>query len=627
MCGIAGYINFKTDQNEQELEHQVKAMTNAMQHRGPDGDGAWACAEHGVALGHRRLAIIDLSKNGYQPMHSASERYTITYNGEIYNFLELRKELEEKDITFKGTSDTEVLLAAIELYGFDNTLPKLNGMFALALWDRKEQRLFLARDRMGKKPLYYGMVGNNFVFSSELKALRAHKNFDNRIDRNAVRLFTTKGYIPTPFSIYEGIFKLAPASYTSVNLSDKTIEQPRKYWAFEKCLKQPRNDLNEEDALKQIDALLNDATKKRMISDVPLGSFLSGGIDSSLVTAIMQKNAKNAVKTYSIGFEEQGYNEAETAKKIANHLGTDHTEFYVTSKEALDTIPDIPQIYDEPFADPSQIPTYLLCKLATKHVTVALAGDGGDELFCGYSRYARYKHASTFLTTPQKQILQAALKLAPLSGRHKKTALKLSNSLNAANDTELYDNLLSYWNDFKPAIMRDQVQHLSTPETTSLNKNKALSFAETMMAHDTLNYLPDDILVKVDRASMASSLEVRAPLLDYRLLELSWTLPMNLLNGDGQGKYILRRLLENYIPKPLFDRPKQGFGIPHGEWIKGPLQDWAHELLDEKRINQEGYFNSEAVNKSWDMHTSGKQDQSYNLWIILMFQSWLNEWG
>lgn len=615
MCGIAGFLTLNNQQNTESLKQQVSAMTDAIVHRGPDAGECFIDAENGIALGHRRLSIIDLSEHGRQPMLSRSGRYVLSYNGEIYNFQDVRKELEQKNHKFNGHSDTEVLLTCIEEYGLQKALTKISGMFAIALWDKQTKTLSFARDRLGKKPLYYGWNGNTFFFTSELKALHAHKDFKPEIDRKALATFMQRAYVPAPFSIYKNIHKLPQGTYLTVAQNKQKTLTPQKYWDFEALTKQPERNLTDKQAIDELDTLLNNATKQRMISDVPLGSFLSGGIDSSLVTALMQSNSQKPIQTYSIGFEEAGYNEAEDAKRIAQHLKTNHTEFYVTAQDALDTIPQIPEMFDEPFADPSQIPTYLLSKLAKQHVTVALSGDGGDESFYGYSRYQRamrmhWLHHAGFLS-----------KLAPLipaKGKNKSRLNALSYYMQAASSQDFYDRSMSYWKG-EPI----------TNETLSplINFGQELPLHDFMMAHDTTCYLSDDILVKVDRASMATSLETRAPLLDHKVVEFAWSLPQNMKHRDGEGKWILKQLLERYLPKHLFDRPKQGFGIPHGEWIRGPLRDWAEELLNEKQLNEQGYLNAPLVRQHWKQHVTGEQDHSYDLWNALMFQAWNQKWG
>lgn len=622
MCGITGFINLQHNQNDTALKAAVSGMSDALTYRGPDGSGVWSDEKTGVALGHRRLAIIDLSAAGHQPMVSSSGRYIITYNGEIYNFPALKQRLREKGRIFNGGSDTEILLAAIEEWGLEQALKEINGMFAFALWDQKTRSLHLARDRMGKKPLYYGWAGDVFLFGSELKALRAHPSFSPEIDRDALALYMRYNYVPAPWSIYKGIYKLPPASFLTLALEKARLPQPEKYWDIKQIAENgARNplDISFDQAIDELDKRLTTAVQGRMLSDVPLGSFLSGGVDSSLVTAFMQKNASNPVKTFCIGFEEAGYDEAKHAQEIAAHLGTDHAQFYVTAEEARNVIPDLPRIYDEPFADPSQIPTYHVSRLARQNVTVALSGDGGDEAFAGYERYHLTQKISNLLTPVPyalRCVLANTLQSIPLGGR----VQKLADIMHFRQKDELYALMMSYWKN------PDHVLQAGRAPLTIMNdpaqKPDLDLFIDRMMYTDMQTYLPDDILVKVDRASMATSLETRAPLLDYNVIEFAWSLPLGMKIQNGEGKRILRSLLERYIPKPLFDRPKQGFGIPHGEWLRGPLRVWAEALLDEKRLKEEGFFNPLPIRQKWQEHLSGKQDWSYLIWGVLMFQAW-----
>lgn len=625
MCGIAGLMDLAKDKGGEQLSALVSAMSDAISHRGPDGEGIWADPATGLAFGHRRLAIIDLSESGHQPMTSARGRFTITYNGEIYNFRTLRPRLEEQGYRFKGTSDTEVLLAAVELWGLERALQEIDGMFAFALYDREERVLHLARDRMGKKPLYYGWMGNVFLFGSELKALRAHPDFKAEIDRNALATYVRHNCIAAPWSIYKGVYKLPPASYLTLPLDRRADSKPETYWNVRQVAiegtRQPL-DLPFDEMLDQLNDILEDAVVKRMVSDVPLGAFLSGGIDSSLVTAIMQKNSTKPVKTFCIGFEESGYNEAPHARQIADHLGTDHTEYYVTAEEARNVIPDLPKIFDEPFGDSSQIPTYHVSRLARQEVTVALSGDGGDEGFAGYSRYYKAQKAAGLLWLPKelRSVLSAGLGSLPLSSMQ-----KLSEVLTSSDRTELYRRVMSYWRnpygllrdgEALPKAMNDDVSHVPS----------LANFIDVMMYMDMTGYLPDDILAKVDRCSMAVSLESRAPLLDYKVIEFAWRIPLAMKIRNGEGKEPLKALLERHMPREMFARPKQGFGIPHGAWIKGPLLEWAESLLDEKRLEQEGFFNPAPIRKKWHEHLSGRYDWSYALWGILMFQAWHEHW-
>ncbi|GJL84781.1 MAG: asparagine synthetase B [Micavibrio sp.] len=626
MCGITGFIDLQRDKDGESLASLVSDMNNTLVHRGPDSDGIWVDHEVGVALAHRRLAIIDLSETGHQPMKSFSGRYVISFNGEIYNFLSLKTRLEEKGCKFSGTSDTEVLLAAIETWGLKKALIEINGMFAFALWDQKEREIHLARDRMGKKPLYYGWAGKTFLFGSELKSLRPHPDFVPEINRDALAIYTRHNYVPVPWSIYKNIYKIPPASFLTISLEGKKGSSPEKYWDIthiaERGCREPL-DISFEQAVDDLESILGEAVSERMISDVPLGAFLSGGIDSSLITAMMQKNSDRPVKTFCIGFEEAGYNEAIDAKKIAEHLGTDHTEFYVTADEARNVIPDLASIFDEPFADPSQIPTYHVARLARQDVTVALSGDGGDEGFAGYGRYHTAQNVAGKLHKipySLRSIAGGFLNHLPINGR----AQKLSEILGARDENELYRQLMSYWKSPENLLTSGSEPLVAMNDFT--NTPDMDSFINKMMVMDMQAYLPDDILVKVDRASMAVSLEIRAPLLDYKVIEYAWRVPLHMKIDGGGGKRLLRALLERYVPKPLFDRPKQGFGIPHGKWLRGPLEDWAENLLDENRLQTDGFFNAPLVRQKWQEHVSGKQDWSYHLWSILMFQAWHERW-
>ena len=647
MCGIAGFIDCTLHADSKQLEAIASGMASTLQHRGPDDGGVWVDAEKGVALGHRRLSILDLSPLGHQPMLSSSGRYVITFNGEIYNFKEIRATLEQKGIRFQGHSDTEVLLEAIQAWGLVEALRRSIGMFACALWDRKEESLYLVRDRLGKKPLYYGWIGNLFLFGSELKVLRAHPNFQGEINPDALALFLRYGYVPTPYSIYKNVHKLTPGTWLAIhrnNLEEKP--SPNEYWSFsetvENSLRNPFKGTPKE-AVAELETLLKDAVKLRMESDVPLGVFLSGGIDSSLVTALMQVQSSRPVETFTIGFHEAGYNEAECAKQTAKHLGTHHTEFYVTPKEAMEVIPLLPQIYDEPFADSSQIPTYLVSKLSRQHVTVSLAGDGGDELFCGYNRYLLGESLwSKMRLLPQggRNLIAGCLKafspqtwerifqkigvvspkIRMQNGIGDKVQ-KLADILSLKDSRQLYLQLISLWKEPEKILLQSNDRDWVWANGKCQEK---LSFVEWMMYQDTVSYLLDDILVKVDRASMATSLEVRAPFLDHRVVEFAWRLPLSMRVQKGRTKWILRQILYRHVPRQLIERPKMGFGIPIDSWIRGPLREWTESLLNEKRLRQEGFFQPKPIREKWEEHLSGKRRWQYLLWGILMFEAWLD---
>lgn len=627
MCGITGFINFRKDADDSNLRAIALKMAGTLSHRGPDGDGAWADANSGVALGHRRLAIIDLSQTGHQPMASASGRYIISFNGEIYNFIPLKGRLAGKGHVFKGESDTEVLLAAIEEWGIAQALQEINGMFAFAVWDRKENTLVLARDRVGKKPLYYGWIGNTFLFGSELKSLRAHPDFNAEIDRDALAAYTRHNYIPAPWSIYKGIFKLPAATFLLIPADGKKEEKPVRYWGIraiaEAGCKNPLS-LSDGDAIQKLDDVLGQAVRQRMVADVPLGCFLSSGIDSSLIAAMMQKCSSSPVKTFSIGFIESSFDESKDARKIANHLGTDHTEFTVTASEMQAVIPSLPQMFDEPFADSSQIPAWYVAKLARQHVTAALTGDGGDESFGGYDRYQTAKHiAPPLFLIPQllRGALSTTLGKMPATGKMR----KFFEIMDANDPDDFYHLMISYWKE------KDHILVKGTEPLYALNDPVQLprmeDYVSRMMCRDTLSYLPDDVLVKVDRASMAASLEARSPLIDKNVIEYAWSLPMPMKIRNGERKWILRRALERYIPREMFDRPKQGFCIPVGKWLRGPLYEWAESLLAEDRLNREGFFAAPLIRRRWEEHVSGKDDWSYHLWGILMYQAWYESWN
>jgi len=646
MCGITGFWS-NPARLEGNPEHLVRKMTAKLIHRGPDATGIWNDSVKGLALGHQRLAIQDLSPAGKQPMQSHSGRYVIVYNGEIYNARKLRDELEKNSLVphgWRGHSDTEVLLASVEAWGLKNAVSRFVGMFAFALWDKEEGVLHLARDRLGIKPLYYGKSGNTFLFASELKSLKEHPDFVGEIDRHALSLFFRHNYIPAPYAIYKNFRKIEPGTILSLSAPDVSSES-NTYWNTWENIHSARSSSfsgSYEEAIEELEALLSDSIKLRMLSDVPLGAFLSGGIDSSLVVALMQRQSSRPVRTFSIGFEETSYDEAPFARKIATHIGTKHTEMYVTSKDALGVISRIPEIYDEPFADSSQIPTILLSELTRKHVTVALSGDGGDELFGGYNRYRladmrlnRIRKFPGFLKFPLQHLIRAIPKQVwdtlykPFSS-FLPNFLRMSNpgrSLHAlaqlmrtSDEKEFYLNMISYFED--PSLI---VKGMDESETklTQTAQSEGLSFREWMMAQDLVSYLPDDILTKVDRASMSASLEARVPLLDHRIASFSWGLPLEWKCNESESKIILKDLLFKHVPKKLLDRPKVGFGVPIDQWLRGPLRDWSESLLDERRLRQEGFLNAQLVRSMWQEHLSGKKNWQGQLWSVLMFQTWL----
>jgi len=627
-------------------------MADALEHRGPDARGVWADASCGVALGHRRLSIQDLSQAGKQPMASACERYVVSYNGEIYNFRLLRDELEARGCGFRGHSDTEVLLTAISEWGLENALQRVQGMFAFALWDRRERALFLVRDRVGKKPLYYGWCGDTFLFGSELKALRTHPSFDDEIDRDALGLLTQYTYIPAPHSIFRRIRKL-PAGCLLRVTSDRTRPlDPAAYWSAADVARRAAaapfgGSLDE--ATDALEKLLLDAVAGRMIADVNLGALLSGGIDSSAIVSLMQSRSAKPVRTFSIGFRERDYDEAPFARAVASHLGTDHTELYVTHRETRDVIPELPAIYDEPFADSSQIPTWIVSKLARADVTVALTGDAGDELFAGYNRYyrsleewERWRRMPRMLRAPAARGLRALSRagwqvLGPRSGHEsdslpdwRRLAGKLEKTARAMPARDLPDLYARTRANCDPAgRIVAGASPGSCPATDPAIQTALDQPLRQMMLVDFCGYLADDILVKVDRASMSVALELRAPFLDHRVVEFAWGLPLEHCveqqpGKRGRGKLVLRKLLERHVPRQLFERRKQGFGVPIGEWLRGPLRSWAEDLLSPDRLARQGYLQADAVSRLWRQHQCGWRNHDNLLWSLLMFEAWLD---
>lgn len=633
----------------------ARKMADAILHRGPDDAGTWVDAESGVAFGHRRLSIIDLSTEGHQPMLSACGRYVIVYNGEIYNFQEIRAELlktpatSHQPPTFRGHSDTEVLLAAISAWGIEQTLSRANGMFAFALWDQWHKTLILARDRFGKKPMYFGWVDGAFVFGSEMKALKAHPGFSNEVDRQSLCLYLRHNCIPAPYSIYQRIYKLPGGSFCKLRLEqvrgatcyDDIRGFIERYWSPEQvgasALEEMSSD-SEGVITKRLDTLLLDAVAGRMIADVPLGAFLSGGIDSSLVVALMQAQSSRPVQTFTVGFHEASHNEAEDARNVAQHLRTDHHELYLSPRDVLDVVPKLPKIYDEPFADSSQVPTFLIAKFAREQVTVALSGDGGDELFGGYNRYVwapkvwEKMAAWPLLLRGCASVLlenvppHAWPKLMSLFGKDFRTPAdkvhKLAEVLRVVSPAQIYETLISHWE--RPTEIVIDSKEPATLVTYAPRIIEHFGFSAGMMVLDQETYLPDDILTKVDRASMAVSLEVRAPLLDYRLAEFAARIPQKNKIRNGQGKYLLRKVLEQYVPRTLFERPKAGFEVPIDKWLRGPLRDWAENLLGHSRLTNDGFFYPGLIRKRWEEHLTGKRNWQFHLWDILMFNAWLN---
>src|SRR5258706_2080708 len=648
MCGFAGIIDLNHRTSEQAFRAIGARMANTLRHRGPDDAGTWVDIAAGVALGHRRLSILDLSPGGPQPMVAASGRHVIVFNGEIYNAPQLRHELDQVtlgSLSFRGHSDTEVMLAAFDHWGVRRAIAGMTGMLAFALWDRQERILYLGRDRLGEKPLYYGWIGRTLLFGSELKALRCHPDFRAEINRDALALYFRHNCIPAPHSIYKGIYKLPPATILAVSIDTAEAAAPVPYWSLkelvERGLANPFSG-SEENAVDELDALLRDAVKIRMLADVPLGVFLSGGVDSSTVVALMQAQSNRPVRTFSIGFCEPDYNEAKHAKAVAQHLGTEHTELYVTPTEAMEVVPRLPEMYDEPFADSSQIVTFLIARLARQHVTVCLSGDGGDEVFGGYNRHiwngrvwksirwvprsVRMAAARAICRVPPYRwdaLFQRLSPLLPIKVRHNQFGYKvhkIAGILPSPSPRNMYLVLASHWTEAESVVLGAK-----EPETL-LTRDDAWphlpGFSQLMMFLDAATYLPDDILTKVDRATMAVSLEARVPLLDPRVVEFAWRLPSSLKIRNGRGKWILRRLLGRYVPPELTERPKAGFGIPLDKWLHGPLREWAESLLDAGRLRSEGLLDPRPIRQMWRDLLAGSHAWQYHIWDVLMFQAW-----
>ena len=648
MCGIAGYLIGRAGASAAQSGPAVlPRMGKAIAHRGPDDTGVWADANAGVGMVHQRLSILDLSPAGHQPMAAPSARYMLVFNGEVYNHLDLRRELEQRagGIAWRGHSDTETLLVGFDAWGVAATIEKCVGMFAFALWDRETRELVLGRDRLGEKPLYYGWQGAAFLFGSELKALKAHPSFGAGIDRNAITLLMRHNYIPAPYSIYQGIFKLSPGCLLRVSAQRPDVDI-KPYWSGMRAVADAKArpfTASAADAVSALESLLMDAVGKQMVADVPLGAFLSGGVDSSTIVALMQAQSDRPVRTFSIGFEQEQYNEAEHAEAVARHLGTDHTEMYVSAQDALDVIPMLPGMYDEPFADSSQIPTYLVSRIARQHVTVSLSGDAGDELFCGYNRYvlgdklwrrlsrlpvALRRGVAAMLTSLSPQTLNALIRpvqgVLPAGHRLSNWGDKIhkgANVLTSQSSVALYRGLVSHWDN--PSALVLHGTEPGTVLTDASARPSGLSDVELMMAIDMVSYLPDDILCKVDRAAMRVSLESRVPFLDHRVVEFAWRLPQEYKLRNGVSKWVLREVLYKHVPRALIDRPKMGFGVPIDHWLRGPLKDWAESLLDESRLRREGYFDPVPIRRYWAEHLSGRRNWQYHLWDVLMFQAWL----
>jgi asparagine synthase (glutamine-hydrolysing) len=646
MCGIAGFYNFHQTSVE-KISDIGKKMGDSIFHRGPDNFGTWIDKDYEIALIHRRLSILDLSDAGNQPMFSPSKQYVISYNGEVYNHLILRKQLEKQyKIQWESQSDTETILVAIEKWGIERAIKSFSGMFSIAIFDRKNKKLFLIRDRAGEKPLYYGWLNKTFIFASELKAIKQHPSFTGKINKNAINHQMKYGYVPAPYCIFENISKLEPGKILTLDCSNSDVfsnENIKDYWNLVdeiNLVKVSPFKGNFNDALISLESVLQNAVSSQLISDVPIGAFLSGGIDSSLIVSIMQSISDNPINTFTIGFSNDKFNEASYAKDIAKELGTNHTEHIVSPDEALSVISKLPYLYDEPFSESSQIPTYLVSKLARSSVTVSLSGDAGDELFGGYNRHIySQKWGSLLGKTPDsvKSFLRVILNLIQPSQLNFLESIapkflnsnlgisnlsnqieKVSKALKSNGDLELYKSFTHHWPEDNKIVRGIDC----TQDKLFYDQN--FSLPEIMMINDFLSYLPGDILTKVDRAAMGVSLETRIPFLNEEVIKFAWSLPEEMKINQGQGKYILRKLLEKHISKQLFERPKQGFAIPIEDWLRGPLIDWAESILDMRILKEQGYFHHEEIKQKWSEHKQGKNNWQTELWDVLMFQAWLN---
>lgn len=644
MCGIAGFLELGGNSTAERLQDISAAMAKRLAHRGPDAAGSWVDASAGIALGHRRLAIRDLSSQGGQPMLSACGRYVLVHNGEIYNCDHLRQTLEgEGAWHWSGHSDTEILLAAISHWGLEAALARLSGMFAFALWDREKATLYLVRDRLGEKPLYYGWMGNTLLFASELKALHAHPAWRGEIDRDSVVQLLRFGYIPAPGSIFRGICKLPPGMLLEIS---RAAAAPRSYWTLDEVARAGMASPFQGDAGEaagQLEQLLRQSVRQQMVADVPLGVFLSGGVDSSLVAALAQAEGRAPIRTFSIGFAEAAYDETRHARQVARHLGTEHAEMVVTPQHALALIPDLPEIYDEPFADPAQIPACLLARFARQHVVTCLSGDGGDELFGGYDRYlwgARAwalgrslpdsvrKHAASLLVAIPGRLWDVLGAALPPRQRYFLSGArlhKLARILAAERPDEVYLRLVERWD--SAVEMVPGARQLLLPGEPHAWGDGTGGMVQRMLLLDGMGFLPDDVLAKVDRATMAVGLESRAPFLDHHIAEFAWRLPLAMKICQGHNKWLLRQVLYRHVPEKLVERPKMGFAVPLDDWLRGPLRDWAEHLLDERSLRHGGLLDARLVRRKWQEHLSGKRHWQHGLWSVLMLQAWLEKWG
>jgi asparagine synthase (glutamine-hydrolysing) len=649
MCGIAGIVDPAASTNADRLGGLASAMALSLQHRGPDDGGVWVDPDAGVAFGHRRLAVIDLGLSGAQPMISSGGRWVMAYNGEIYNHDEVRHRLEGAGVVFRGSSDTEVLLEAVESWGVERALDACEGMFAVALWDRRKRELHLVRDRFGEKPLYYGWVGKVFAFGSELKALSTLPGFDAELNRQAVTSYLRANCVPAPNTIWRGIYKLLPGHLVTLRAPTQgALPEQRCYWSAAEAVTHARQHqliAPDSEVVDQLETALSDAVAARIVADVPVGAFLSGGIDSSAIVALMQRHTSGSVRTFTVGFDDPSFDESSEAAAVAAYLGTNHTAVHVGDAEVIEVIPRLAEIWDEPFADVSQIPTYLVSRVARQHVTVSLSGDGGDELFAGYNRHAwldrlsgrtamvpagaRRAAGSALGRIPPAAIERAArtTRILPAGWQMRNPSTKvakLARVLSASDPEDAYRALITHWDDASSLVLGDDPGDAVDSRGGSPDLGKGIT--ERMLWYDLTGYLPDDILVKVDRAAMAVSLETRVPFLDRGILDLAWRLPLSAKLRGGQTKWVLRQVLERHVPAALVERPKMGFGLPIGSWLRGMLAPWAEDLLSERRLRDQGLLDPVPIRRAWDLHRTGRRDLGYELWDVLVLQSWLNRW-